>query len=105
MGTFTGNRTERAPVRSTGPIMQLPLPNPWSQWAQHAFPTTSARAVKGRMGRQTGVKCRPFQVTGGHRRTPENVAWPGPIASDQVRRSDQRRGSIPPSSTLSENAL
>ena len=53
-------------------------------------------AGKGRMGRQKGVECRPFQVTGGHWRTPENVAWPGTIALDQVRRPDPRRGSIPP---------
>ena len=67
-------------MRSTGLIMQQPPPNPWSQRVQHAFSATSARAGKGRSGRQKGVKCMPFQVTGGHWRTLENVSWPGAIA-------------------------
>ena len=90
-----GNRTKRTPMNSTGPITRRPPLHPWSQPVQGAFSATWARAGKARMGRQKGVKCRPLQVNGGHWRTPENVAWPGAIARDQVRRTHSRRGSIP----------
>ena len=101
MGTLTGESNGQVPVHSTGSTTQQPRLNLCSQRGQRGSSTTPPRAAKGRMGRQKGVKCRPFRVTGGQWRTPENVAWPGRMCSDQGRRADPRRGATPPSTRFS----
>ena len=83
-------------MRSTGPIMQRPPPKSLVAAGSTRVFSDMGEGGKGRMGRQRGVKCRQFQVNGGHCRTSENVSWPGTIALDQLRRTDPQRGSIPP---------
>ena len=61
------------------------------------------RAAKGRMGREKGVTHRSTTVTHGHQRSLENRCHAGLMPIDQDIRLRVQEGSIPPSSTASEN--